>query len=199
LLGRNYEIQSGSITVNGVDIRDVRQSDLRRHMALVLQDPVLFKGTIADNIKLGRTDLSDETMREAAEYVGADTFIKQLPGGYDYELQERGTNLSAGQRQLLSFARALAYNPEGILILDEATSSVDSQSEAIIQDALKKLLAGRTALIIAHRLSTIRDVDRIIVMERGRIAEMGTQAELLRQGKLYYNLYLNQMSLVNNA
>lgn len=199
LLGRNYEIQSGSITVNGVDIREVRQADLRQHMALVLQDPVLFKGTIAENIKLGRTDLSDEIMREAAEYVGADTFIKQLPGGYDYELQERGTNLSAGQRQLLSFARALAYNPHGILILDEATSSVDSQSEAIIQEALKKLLTGRTALIIAHRLSTIRDVDRIIVMERGRIAEMGTQAELLRQGKLYYNLYLNQMSLVNNA
>ena len=199
LLGRNYEIQSGSITVNGVDIREVRQADLRQHMALVLQDPVLFKGTIADNIKLGRTGLSDETMREAAEYVGADTFIRHLPGGYDYELQERGTNLSAGQRQLLSFARALAYNPQGILILDEATSSVDSQSEAIIQEALKKLLAGRTALIIAHRLSTIRDVDRIIVMEKGRIAEMGTQAELLRQGKLYYNLYLNQMSLVNNA
>lgn len=199
LLGRNYEIQSGSIRVNDVDVREVRQADLRQHMALVLQDPVLFKGTIAENVRLGRTDLSDEALREAAEYVGADTFIRQLPGGYDYELQERGTNLSAGQRQLLSFARALAYNPEGILILDEATSSVDSQSEAIIQDALKKLLAGRTALIIAHRLSTIRDVDRIIVMEKGRIAEMGTQAELLRMGKLYYNLYLNQMALVNNS
>ncbi|MBN9390736.1 MAG: ABC transporter ATP-binding protein [Chloroflexi bacterium] len=199
LLGRNYEIQSGSIKVNNVDIRDVHQADLRQHLALVLQDPVLFKGTIADNIKLGRTDISDEALREAAEYVGADTFIKQLPGGYDYELQERGTNLSAGQRQLLSFARALVYNPDAILILDEATSSVDSQSEAIIQDALKKLLSGRTALIIAHRLSTVRDVDRIIVMERGHIAEMGTQAELLRMGKLYYNLYLNQMSLVNNA
>jgi ATP-binding cassette, subfamily B, multidrug efflux pump len=122
-----------------------------------------------------------------------------LPGGYDYELQERGTNLSAGQRQLLSFARALAYNPQGILILDEATSSVDSESESIIQEALKKLLAGRTAIIIAHRLSTIRDVDRIIVMEKGRIAEMGTQSELLHLGKLYYNLYLNQLSMVNPA
>ncbi len=199
LLGRNYEIQSGHITINGVDIRDVTQEDLRQHMALVLQEPVLFKGTIAENIRLGRPDLSDEAMREAAVYVGADSFIQQLPGKYAYELQERGTNLSAGQRQLLSFARALAYNPEGILILDEATSSVDSESEAIIQEALKKLLAGRTALIIAHRLSTIRDVDRIIVMEKGRIAEMGTQAELLRQGNLYYNLYLNQMSLVNKA
>ncbi|MDB5079431.1 MAG: putative multidrug transporter ATP-binding and permease protein [Chloroflexi bacterium] len=199
LLGRNYDIQSGSITINGVDIREVTQEDLRKHMALVLQEPVLFKGTIAENIRLGRPELSDEAMREAAEYVGADSFIRQLPGGYNYELQERGTNLSAGQRQLLSFARALAYNPDGILILDEATSSVDSESEATIQEALKKLLTGRTALIIAHRLSTIRDVDRIIVMEKGRIAEMGTQAELLNRGQLYYSLYLNQMSLVNTS
>jgi ATP-binding cassette subfamily B protein len=199
LLGRNYDIQSGSITVNGVDIREVSQDDLRKHLALVLQEPVLFKGTVADNIRLGRPEMSDKAMREAAAYVGADSFIQQLPGGYDYELQERGTNLSAGQRQLLSFARALAYNPHGILILDEATSSVDSESESIIQEALKKLLTGRTAIIIAHRLSTIRDVDRIIVMEKGRIAEMGTQSELIHLGKLYYNLYLNQLSLVNPA
>ncbi len=196
LLGRNYELQSGKICIEGLDIRDLTQQDLRHHLALVLQEPVIFKGTIADNIRLGRPDLSDQAMWEAATYVGADSFIRRLPGEYDYELQERGSNLSAGQRQLLSFARALAYNPQAILILDEATSSVDSESEAIIQAALKKLLAGRTALIIAHRLSTIRDVDRIIVMEQGKVAETGTQAELLSQRGLYYLLYQNQMSRV---
>jgi ATP-binding cassette, subfamily B, multidrug efflux pump len=189
LLGRHYDVQEGRITINGVDIRDVTQADLRRHLALVLQDPVLFKGTIADNIRLGNPELSAKAVREAARYVGADEFISRLPGGYDYMLQERGSNISAGQRQLISFARALAYNPHAILILDEATSSVDSESEAIIQAALKKLLQNRTALIIAHRLSTIRDVDRVLVIERGQLTETGTQEELLSQRGLYFQLY----------
>jgi ABC-type multidrug transport system fused ATPase/permease subunit len=189
LLGRHYDVQEGQITINGVDVRDVTQADLRRHLALVLQDPVLFKGTIAENIRLGNPELSDKAVREAARYVGADDFIQRLPGGYDYLLQERGSNISAGQRQLISFARALAYNPQAILILDEATSSVDSESEAIIQSALKKLLLNRTALIIAHRLSTIRDVDRVLVIERGQLTETGTQEELLSQRGLYFQLY----------
>ncbi|NWJ47820.1 MAG: ABC transporter ATP-binding protein [Chloroflexi bacterium] len=196
LLGRNYDIQQGSITIGGVDIREVTQEDLRQYLALVLQDPVLFKGTIAENIRLGNPHLTDAEMRHIAHQVGADAFIDSLPGGYDYALQERGANISAGQRQLLSFARAIAYNPNAILILDEATSSVDTESEAIIQDALRKLLEKRTALIIAHRLSTIRDVDRVIVVERGQIAEMGTQEELIEKRGIYFQLYRNQVELV---
>ncbi len=198
LLGRNYDVQQGRITLGGTDIRAVTQHDLRRHLALVLQDPVLFKGTIADNIRLGRPDLSDEEMIEAARHVGVHDFIMQLPGNYNHVLQERGTNISAGQRQLISFARALAYNPQAILILDEATSSVDTESEAIIQEALKKLLENRTALIIAHRLSTIRDVDRVIVLEQGRVVEMGTQTELIERHGVYYQLYRNQTVLVEH-
>ncbi len=198
LIGRNYDIQQGAITIGGVDIREVTQKDLRQHLALVLQDPVLFKGTIAENIRLGRPNLSDAEVEQAARYVGADSFIEKLPGKYNYPLQEKGANISAGQRQLLSFARAIAYNPQAILILDEATSSVDTESEAIIQTALLKLLENRTALIIAHRLSTIKDVDRVIVVERGRIAEMGTQEELIAQRGLYFQLYRNQIALVGS-
>jgi ATP-binding cassette subfamily B protein len=196
LLGRNYDIQKGSIKIGGTDVRELNQRDLRRHLALVLQDPVLFKGTIAENIRFGNPDLTDEEMRRAAEQVGALSFIEKLPGKFEHQLQERGSNISAGQRQLISFARAIAYNPNAILILDEATSSVDTESEAIIQEALKKLLEHRTALIIAHRLSTIRDVDRVIVIERGHIAEIGTQEELIAQRGLYFQLYRHQMELV---
>jgi ATP-binding cassette subfamily B protein len=195
LLGRNYDVQKGAVKIGGTDIREVTQKDLRHYLALVLQDPVMFKGTIADNIRLGRPDLSEAEMEEAARYVGAHEFIMKLPGGYNYALQEHGSNISAGQRQLLSFARALAYNPNAILILDEATSSVDTESEAIIQEALKKLLENRTALIIAHRLSTIQDVDRVFVLERGRLVESGTQAELLARRGYYFQLYRNQMAL----
>ncbi len=198
LIGRNYEVQEGRITIGGLDIRDVTQKELRQHLALVLQDPVLFKGTIAENIRLGRPDLSEAEVEQAARYVGADSFIEKLPGKYDYELQERGSNISAGQRQLISFARAIAYNPNAILILDEATSSVDTESEAVIQEALQKLLQNRTALIIAHRLSTIRDVDRVMVVERGRVVEMGTQAELIEKRGLYFQLYRNQIALVGS-
>jgi ATP-binding cassette subfamily B protein len=197
LLSRNYDIQEGAIRVNGVDVREVAQKDLRQHLALVLQDPLLFKGNIADNIRFGNPNLTDEQVRQAAEQVGADSFIEQVPGKYDYQLEERGANISVGQRQLLSFARALAYNPEAILILDEATSSVDSESEAIIQEALKKLLENRTALIIAHRLSTIKDVDKVIVMDKGKVVEMGGQDELLAQRGWYYQLYRHQMSVAS--
>lgn len=198
LLGRNYDIQQGRITIGGVDIREVSQADLRHHLALVLQDPVLFKGTIAENLRLGRSDLSQEDLEKVAGYVGAHDFIMRLPGGYEYMLQERGSNISAGQRQLLSFARALAYNPQAILILDEATSSVDTESEAQIQEALQKLLVGRTALIIAHRLSTIRDVDRVIVLDHGRVVEMGTQSDLISRHGIYFQLYRNQMALIES-
>ena len=198
LLSRNYDIQDGAIRVNGVDVREVEQKDLRQHLALVLQDPLLFKGSIADNIRFGNPALTDEQVIQAARHVGADSFIEQLPGKYEYQLEERGSNISVGQRQLLSFARALAYNPHAILILDEATSSVDSESEAIIQEALKKLLENRTALIIAHRLSTIKDVDKVIVMDKGKVVEMGGQDELLAQRGWYYQLYRHQMSVANH-
>jgi ABC-type multidrug transport system fused ATPase/permease subunit len=195
LLGRNYEIQQGVIRIGGTDIREVATADLRSQLALVLQDPVLFKGTIAENIKLGNPDLTDEAMIKAAKQVGAHSFIAKLSGKYNYPLREKGSNLSAGQRQLISFARAIAYNPNAILILDEATSSVDTESEAIIQEALKGLLERRTAIIIAHRLSTIRDVDKVMVIERGKVVEFGSQAELLAQHGLFYQLYRNQMAL----
>jgi ATP-binding cassette subfamily B protein len=198
LLGRNYEIQQGTIRIGGTDIREVVMSELRSQLALVLQDPVLFKGTIAENIKFGNAALSDNAMIAAAKQVGAHSFIIKLSGKYNHPLRERGSNLSAGQRQLISFARAIAYNPEAILILDEATSSVDTESEAIIQDALKGLLENRTAIIIAHRLSTIRDVDKVMVIERGKVVEFGSQPELLAQRGLFYQLYRNQMAIYRN-
>ena len=197
LLCRFYDIQDGAIKLDSHDLRDLAQQDLRRHIALVLQDPVLFSGTIADNIRFGNEDISIEAVRQAAEGVGADTFITKLPGGYDYQLRERGSNLSAGQRQLISFARAIAYNPNAILIMDEATANVDTESEAVIQAALQKLLVGRTSIIIAHRLSTIRNTDIVIVMEQGRVAEMGSQDELVAQRGLYYQLVRNQYRQTN--
>ncbi len=197
LLCRFYDIQAGTITLDGHDLREVAQQDLRRHIALVLQDPILFSGSIAANIRFGNEDLSIEAVQQAAQEVGADTFITRLPGGYDYQLRERGSNLSAGQRQLISFARAIAYNPNAILIMDEATANVDTESEAIIQAALQKLLVGRTSIIIAHRLSTIRNTDIVIVMEQGRVAEMGSQDELVAQRGLYYQLVRNQYRQTN--
>lgn len=192
LLCHFYDIQSGKITLDNHDIREVGQNDLRRHVSLVLQDPVMFSGTIADNIRFGNDDITMEQIKRASEQVGADTFINRLPGGYDYQLRERGSNLSAGQRQLISFARAIAYNPNAILIMDEATANVDTESEAIIQTALDKLLEGRTSIVIAHRLSTIKNADLVIVMEQGRIAEMGGQEELVAQRGFYYQLIRNQ-------
>jgi len=188
LLSRFYDVNSGGILVGGNDIREYDVTDLRRHVATVLQDVFLFSGSVAQNINLGNPDITDERMREVARYINAERFIERLPRGYDEEVGERGVNLSVGERQLLSFARALVYDPS-ILVLDEATSSVDTDTEYLVQDALRKFMAGRTSIVIAHRLSTIRYVDRIIVLHRGRILEEGPHAQLLAQGGLYSRLY----------
>jgi ATP-binding cassette subfamily B multidrug efflux pump len=188
LLARFYDIQKGEILVDGINIAHVRQADLRRHIALVLQDVFLFSGDIRSNIGLGNEAISDERIRAAAKVVGAQRFIEKMPGQYREEVKERGATLSVGQKQLISFARALAVHPR-ILILDEATSSVDTETELLIQNAIRKLLHGRTSIVIAHRLSTIQSAAKIIVMHKGRVREMGTHQELLAQGGLYHRLY----------
>jgi ATP-binding cassette subfamily B protein len=187
LLSRLYEVNRGSITINGNDIRDLELRLLRRRIGVVLQDPYLFTGTIAYNISLGDPEAGTR-VRLAAAIVGADRFIAGLPKQYDEEVRERGVNFSAGERQLISFARAVAFDPE-ILVLDEATASVDSAAEMLIEEGLKGLLAGRTSLVVAHRLSTIQDADRIVVVHRGENVEEGTHQELLRARGLYYRLY----------
>jgi ATP-binding cassette, subfamily B, multidrug efflux pump len=187
LLTRFYDVQQGRVTLDGVDVRELGTDELRRSLALVLQDVHLFSGTIASNVRLGST-VSDERVREAAGAVHAHRFIEALPRGYETEVKERGATLSVGQKQLLSFARALAHDPR-VLVLDEATSSVDTETEQLIQDALKVLLRGRTAIVIAHRLSTIQNVDEILVLHKGRIRERGTHQTLLAQRGLYWRLY----------
>ncbi len=187
LLTRFYDVQKGRITLDGVDVKDLDPAQLRSSLALVLQDVHLFSGTIASNIRLGSA-ISDEAVRAAARAVHAHRFIEAMPKGYETEVKERGATLSVGQKQLLSFARALAHDPR-VLILDEATSSVDTETEGLIQDALKVLLKNRTAIVIAHRLSTIQNVDEILVMHKGRIRERGTHQELLAQRGLYWKLY----------
>jgi ATP-binding cassette, subfamily B, multidrug efflux pump len=187
LLERFYDVQAGRVTLDGVDVRLLDPAQLRSSLALVLQDVHLFSGTIASNIRLGSA-ISDERIEQAARAVHAHRFIEALPLGYATEVRERGATLSVGQKQLLSFARALAHDPR-VLILDEATSSVDTETEALIQDALKVLLQGRTAIVIAHRLSTIQHVDEILVMHKGRVRERGTHQELLAQRGLYWRLY----------
>lgn len=188
LLTRFADVQRGRILVDGVDIREWDLHVLRRQIGVVLQDVFLFSGDVATNITLGRTDITDEALARAAQYVNADQFIAQLPRGYREPIRERGSNLSGGQRQLLSFARALAYNP-AILVLDEATSSVDPETELLIQDAMTKLMAGRTTLVIAHRFSTIQHADRIIVLHKGQVRELGTHQELIEQRGIYWRLY----------
>jgi ABC-type multidrug transport system fused ATPase/permease subunit len=188
LLARFYDPQAGAVLIDGVDIRSLAQRDLRRQMAVVLQEGFIFSGTVLANITLGNPAVAREAAVEAARRVGAEGFIRALPRGYDTEVGERGALLSVGQKQLLAFARSLALDPP-LLVLDEATSSVDSQSEALIQEALDVLFAGRTSIVIAHRLSTIRGADRIVTLHKGRIRESGTHAELLRAGGIYAKLY----------
>jgi ATP-binding cassette subfamily B multidrug efflux pump len=191
LLSRFYDIQQGYIKVDGQDLREYDLNQLRRQIGIVLQDVFLFAGSIRDNITLGNRAISDAKIWEAATLVGAQRFIERLPGGLDYPVMERGATLSVGQRQLISFVRALVYEPR-VIVLDEATSSVDSETEELIQEAIDKLMEGRTALVIAHRLSTIQKADRIIVLDRGEIKETGTHDELLRQNGYYAQLYRMQ-------
>ena len=191
LLTRFYEIQDGCISIDGKDIRQVRKADLRHKLGLVLQDTFLFADTVMENIRYGRLDASDEEVIHAAELADADHFIRALPDGYQTQLSERAGNLSTGQRQMLAIARAILADPD-ILILDEATSSVDTRTEARIQKALLNLMKGRTSFVIAHRLSTIRDADNVIVINHGEIVEQGTHQELLDKRGFYHHLYVSQ-------
>jgi ATP-binding cassette subfamily B multidrug efflux pump len=191
LLTRFYDIDSGSIRIDGMDIRQVKKDDLRRRLGIVLQDTYLFAETVMENIRYGRLDATDEEVIAAARLANADTFIHRLPQGYDTPLSERGSNLSQGQRQLLAIARAVLADP-GILILDEATSSVDTRTEKHIQEAMLRLMEGRTSFVIAHRLSTIREADVILVINEGEIIERGTHRELLDKKGFYHHLYMSQ-------
>lgn len=191
LINRFYEIQRGQIFIDDVSIQQYDLATLRSHIGVVLQDVFLFSGSIRENITLGNADISDETIWQAAELVGAKNFIEKLNGGLDYQVMERGATLSVGQRQLISFIRAMVYKPE-IIILDEATSSVDTETEELIQEAIAKLMQGRTAIVIAHRLSTIQHADKIIVLDKGEIKEIGTHEELLKRNGYYTKLYQMQ-------
>ena len=199
LLCRFYDCTKGEILLDGVNIKELDIHQVREHIGLVLQDVFIFADSIKENIRLKNSEMSDEQIQKLAEYVNAHQFISRLPNGYDEKMMERGASLSTGQKQLLAFARALAYNPK-VLILDEATSSVDTESEMLIQNALEKLLKNRTSICIAHRLSTIQHCDRIIVMHKGEIKEQGTHQQLLKLKGIYYRLYqLQFLSLEKSA
>lgn len=191
LICRYYDIQKGAILIDGIDVRKICVEDLRRNIGQMLQDVFLFTGDVRANIRLNETGITDAEIKAAAETVNAAGFISRLPGGYAHEVIERGAAFSAGQRQLLSFARTLAFKPS-VLILDEATANIDTETESLIQDALGKLMEGRTTIIVAHRLSTIQNADKIIVMHKGRIVEEGDHQQLLSQGGIYYKLYMLQ-------
>lgn len=198
LISRFYDPTKGRVVLDGNDLRDISLDSLREKVSIVLQDTFIFSGTILDNIRFGRPDASEEEIIEAAKTVGADKFISQLNNGYETEVEERGNVLSVGERQLISFARALLADPK-ILILDEATASIDTETEQLIQRALKKLLHGRTAIMIAHRLSTIREADNIIVLEHGNILEQGNHQELIDQQGEYYGLVKSQFKVLNTG
>jgi len=188
LLLRFYDVQKGAIRIDGVDIREMDLAELRRRYGVVLQDPFLFSGTVADNIRLGSHWITDSSIENAAEQVNVAEFIRSLPGGFDEEVKERGSTLSTGQKQLISFARALAHNPK-ILILDEATSSVDTETEFRVRDALTRMVEGRTSIVIAHRLSTVQRANKIIVMHKGKVREIGSHQQLLGNRGIYWKLY----------
>jgi ATP-binding cassette subfamily B protein len=188
LINRFYDIQKGSITLDGIDIRELALDDLRHYISIVQQDVFLFTGDIASNIRLSEQGITDEQVREAARMVHMDHFIRSLPEGYATTLGERGVNLSLGQRQLLSFARAIVFRPQ-ILILDEATSNIDTETEQVVQEALQNISAGRTTLVVAHRLSTIQHADQIIVMHKGKVREIGNHYQLLAQKGYYHRLF----------
>ncbi len=189
LVSRFYDVQRGAVKIDGVDVRDYDQVELRRHVGIVLQDPFLFSGTVRSNITLGDESIPQAQVEEAARFVNAHGFISRLPEGYDTPVLERGAGFSTGQKQLIAFARALVQNPDILLVLDEATANVDTETEDLIQDALEKLMQGRTSIIIAHRLSTIQDVDRIMVMRKGKLIEEGNHFELLKNDGYYRRLY----------
>jgi len=198
LLARMYEPQQGKIKIDGIDVRDIPRAELRRHIAFVLQDVFLFTGDLSYNVSLGRADISQADVEAAMRTAHLEGFVSRLPLGYRQPVHERGGNFSVGERQLLSFARALAQRPE-ILLLDEATSSVDTQTEALIQDALHALLRNKTSMVVAHRLSTIQDVDRILVLHHGELRESGTHEELLAHRGLYWRLYQLQYAVQERA
>jgi ATP-binding cassette, subfamily B, multidrug efflux pump len=188
ILNRLYEINNGRILIDGHSLKEYDIYELRKHIGIVLQDVFLFSGTVADNITLRNSEISLDEVKRVTKMLGIHDFIMRLPGGYDFDVMERGNTLSQGQRQLLSFARALLYNPS-ILILDEATSSIDSESEQLIQHAIDTLIKGRTSIVIAHRLSTIRKADSILVMDKGQIIETGNHESLIAAKGEYYKLY----------
>jgi ATP-binding cassette, subfamily B, multidrug efflux pump len=189
LLNRFYDVQRGDIMIDGVPVRRLRQRELRRQVGMVLQDPFIFTDSVMENVRLRDQTISSEQVEEAARQVGADAFINRMPQGYGSLLAERGANLSTGQKQLISLARVAAFNPKIVLVMDEATASIDPETEAVLQRSMRQVMSGRTSIIIAHRLNTIRHVNRILVLHQGEVVEQGTHAELLARGGTYARLY----------
>ena len=195
LITRLYDCQDGEILIDGVNVKELDLNSLRKQVGVVLQDVFLFAGSVGENINLKNSAISAQQMEDAAKKIGAYEFIKKLVGGFNYEVMERGVTLSGGQRQLISFVRAMAANPK-VLIMDEATSSVDSETEEIIQKAIKKLMVNRTSIIVAHRLSTIREANSILVLEKGSVAEIGNHKELMAKKGMYFNLFQKQFDSI---